>query len=79
MSEGIIKKRISGFRTREGKLKKGMGGTKPSELKRIIPVFFGSWKDKGVGHGQLDTVALCGNSLAGDFMWALLTNKIIPL
>ncbi len=71
MSVGTIKKRIFNFRKREGKLKRGMSGTKPSELKRIIPVFFGSWKDKGVGHGQLDTVALCGWTLAGNFMWAL--------
>jgi len=71
MSEGTIKNRIKGFNKKEGVKKKGLSGTKPSELKRIIPVFFGSWKDKPVGHGQLDTVALCGGSLAGDFMWAL--------
>ena len=71
MSEGTIKNRIKSFRKKEGVRKKGLSGTKPSELKRIIPVFFGSWKDKPVGYGQLDTVALCGSSLAGDFMWAL--------
>lgn len=71
MSVGTIKKRILKFREREGKLKKGLSGTKPSELKRIIPIFFGSWEDKGVGYGQIDTVALCGSSLLGDFIWAL--------
>ena len=71
ISEGTIKNRIKGFNKKEGVKKKGLSGTKPSELKRIIPIFFGSWKDKPVGYGQLDTVALCGGSLAGDFMWAL--------
>ena len=71
MSVGTVKKRIGDFRKREGKLQRGMSGTKASELKRIIPVFFGSWRNKGVGHGQLDTVALCAWSLAGDFMWVL--------
>jgi len=71
MSEGTIKNRIKSFRKKEGVRKKGLSGTKPSELKRIIPVFFGSWKDKPAGYGQLDTVALCGVSLAGDFMWVL--------
>jgi len=71
ISEGTVKSRIKGFKKKEGVKKKGLSGTKPSELKRIIPVFFGSWKDKPVGHGQLDTVALCGSSLVGDFMWAL--------
>jgi hypothetical protein len=71
MSEGTIKNRIKSFRKKEGVRKKGLSGTKPSELKRIIPVFFGSWKDRPVGYGQLDTVALCGSSLAGDFMWVL--------
>ena len=48
-----------------------MSGTQPSELKRIIPIFHGDWNKKDVGHGQLDTVCLCGWSLAGDFIWAL--------
>lgn len=71
MSEGTVKNRIKNFRKKEGVRSRGLSGTKPSELKSIIPMFFGSWKNKGVGYGQLDTVALCGNSLAGDFMWAL--------
>ncbi len=72
MSVGTIKNRIKKFRVKEGaRKKKGLSGTKPSELKRIIPVFFGSWKGKPSGYGQLDTVAFCGWSLAGDFMWVL--------
>ncbi len=71
MSEGTVKNRIKKFRDKEGVKKKGLCGTRPAKLKSIIPVFFGSWKDKGAGHGQLDTVALCGSSLAGDFMWVL--------
>jgi len=71
MSLGTVKNRIMEFRKKEGKKEKAISGTKPSELKRIIPIFFGDWKKKDVGYGQLDTVCLCNWSLSGDFMWAL--------
>jgi len=70
MSLGTIKNRIKYFKDKEGKKKKGLSGTTPSQLKKLIPVYHGDWKDKGVGYGQLDTV-WCGWSIAGDFFWAL--------
>jgi len=43
----------------------------PSHLKSIIPVFFGDWSEKPPGHGQLDTVVHCGDSLLGDMAYTL--------
>ena len=70
MSERTMKRRVGAFlhvRHRRG----GMTGTSPSHLKHIIPIFKGPWKDIPPGTGQLDTVAHCGSSLAGDFIWTV--------
>lgn len=50
---------------------KGKSSTKPSALKNIIPVFKGPWKDLSPGYKQIDTVALCGDTLIGDFIYIL--------
>ena len=71
MSERTVKRRVIAFRKEEGEKKKGRSGTSPSALKNIIPIRKGPWKDTAPGDGQLDTVALCGESLAGSFIWAL--------
>jgi len=70
MSEGTMKLKVGNFK-KARKKKGGMSSTKPSHLKEIIPMFFGSWKEKGPGHGQIDTVVHCGWSLAGDMAFTL--------
>lgn len=50
---------------------KGKSSTKPSALKTIIPIFKGPWKDLPPGYKQIDTVALCGDTLLGDFIYCL--------
>lgn len=50
---------------------KGKSSTKPSALKSIIPIFKGPWKDLPPGYRQIDTVALCGDTLLGDFTYIL--------
>jgi 5S rRNA maturation endonuclease (ribonuclease M5) len=51
---------------------KGLGGTKPgSLLKTQIPIRGESWDEKRPGYMEADTVAHCGGSLAGDFVWSL--------
>ena len=50
---------------------KGKSSTKPSSLKAIIPIFKGPWKDLPPGYKQIDTVALCGDTLLGDFIYIL--------
>lgn len=70
MSLGTLKNRV-------GKLMKkyeplhGKSSTRPSHLKSIIPIFKGPWSGFPPGYGQLDTVAHCGGSLLGDYMFSV--------
>jgi hypothetical protein len=70
MSEGSVKLRVSKFMA-GSQPSKGLSGTKPSKLKGLIPIFIGPWKDKPPGYGQTDTVAHCGNTLVGSFVWTV--------
>ncbi len=56
---------------------KGLGGTKPGHLLRNqIPIRTHSWDISQPGFVEADTVAHCGNSLAGDFIWSLTLTDI---
>ena len=69
MSERTVKRRIGEFvRIRRGN--RGLSGTKPSNLKQMIPVFTGPWEGKPPGHGQIDAVVHCGSSLRGGLVHA---------
>lgn len=70
MSEGTVKERVSHFMKAKGK-GRGHCTTSPSLLKHIIPIFHGDWSEKLPGSGQLDTVAHCGHTVAGDFVFTL--------
>ena len=51
--------------------KRGLCGTKPgSLLKNQIPIRSGNWDITKPGFCEADTVAHCGNSLVGDFVWS---------
>lgn len=51
---------------------KGRGGTKPGRwLKNQIPLASGHWDERRPGYMEADTVAHCGDSLEGDFLWSL--------
>ena len=68
MSERTVKRKVSEFeRTR----RKGQGfsSTSPSSIKTIIPISVGQWKDAEPGVLQVDTVAHCGSTLKGDFVY----------
>jgi len=71
MSERTVKRHVAKFRTEDGVRRKGLSGTSPSALKNIIPIRKGPWKNTLPGDGQLDTVAHCGESLLGSFIWTL--------
>lgn len=71
ISERTVKRKVAKFRQEEGVRKRGLSGTSPSALKNIIPIRKGPWKDTLPGDGQLDTVAHCGESLLGSFIWTL--------
>lgn len=70
MKEHTVRRRVSSLRGKYS-IQKGLGSTKPSALKSIIPIFKGPWKDLPPGNGQLDTVAHCGDTLLGDFIYTL--------
>ena len=70
MSEHTVRRRTAHLREKYG-IHKGMSSTKPSHLKSIIPIFKGPWHGLPPGNGQLDTVAHCGSSLTGDFIYTL--------
>lgn len=70
MKEHTVRRRVASF-DKARKKGKGLSGTRPSNLKAIIPIFSGPWKDMAPGYGQIDTVAHCGESLLGDFIWSL--------
>lgn len=70
MKEHTVRRRVASF-DKAKKKGKGLSGTKPSLLKAIIPIFSGPWKGMPPGYGQIDTVAHCGHSLLGDFIWSL--------
>jgi hypothetical protein len=51
---------------------RGRCGTKPGRLlKTEIPIRTGTWDVTRPGYLEADSVAHCGNSLAGDFIWSL--------
>lgn len=70
MSEHTVRRRTAHLREKYA-VCKGKSATKPSALKSIIPIFKGPWSNLPPGNGQLDTVAHCGDSLTGDFVYTL--------
>jgi hypothetical protein len=70
MSERTVKRKTTKLAQTHGE-NRGRSATKPSSLKSIIPIFKGPWKDLSAGNGQLDTVAHCGDTLLGDFIFTV--------
>jgi len=70
MKKRTVRRRCETFKRKHG-VCKGKSATKPSHLKSIIPIYKGSWSTFAPGNGQLDTVAHCGNSLIGDYVYTL--------
>jgi hypothetical protein len=58
--------------------RRGLGGTRPgSLLKNQIPIRTHFWDVSRPGFMEADTVAHCGNSLAGSFVWSLTMTDIL--
>jgi hypothetical protein len=54
-----------------------LGGTKPGNLLRHqIPIKTGQWNESRPGFVEGDTVAHCGGSLLGNFVWSLTVTDI---
>jgi hypothetical protein len=57
---------------------RGRGGTKPGSLLRSeIPIRTGTWDLSRPGYLEADSVAHCGASLAGSFIWSLTYTDIL--
>lgn len=57
---------------------RGLSGTRPGTLlKHQIPIRAMHWDITLPGFMEADTVAHCGNSLAGDFVWSLSLTDIL--
>jgi hypothetical protein len=51
---------------------KGLGGTQPGTLLRHhVPIQGEVWNEQRIGFMEADSVAHCGSSLAGNFIWSL--------
>lgn len=70
IKSATIDRRLEKFRT--FRHKKVFSMTKPgSMLKKQIPIKTSSWDETRLGYGELDTVAHCGSSAAGEFIFTL--------
>ena len=76
ISPATIDRLLRPVRGRAGR--KGLCGTRPgSLLKNQIPIRTHHWDITQPGFMEADTVAHCGNSLAGDFAWSLTLTDIL--
>jgi hypothetical protein len=78
MSLGTMKKRLSKFR-RMLFLSHGKSTTSPSSIHSMVPVRSGPWDKAPVGTMQIDTVAHCGNSTAGDYVFTVNSTDVSTL
>jgi hypothetical protein len=70
MSLGAMKVRTVRLAHTRGLLR-GISTTRSGALLKSVPVFFGSWKDKGPGQGQVDTVVHSGSKLIGTMAYTV--------
>lgn len=70
MSLGSMKVRTIAMAKKKG-LMRGISTTRSGELLRSVPVFFGSWENKGSGNGQIDTVVHSGPKLMGNMVYTV--------
>jgi hypothetical protein len=76
LSPATIDRLLKPFRANHKR--KGLSGTKPGRLlKNQIPIKTDHWDVTQPGYLEADTVAHCGNSLAGDFVWSITFTDIL--
>lgn len=78
MSEATVKRRVSGF-ARSRYVSHGKSSTKPGSILSVIPIRSDGWKESPAGTMQLDTVAHCGHTLIGDFVYTVNTTDVTTL
>lgn len=78
MSCATVKRRAEKF-SHIRKMVRGRSTTKPGSIKALIPIRTGPWIDAPAGTVQIDTVAHCGDSIAGDFISTVNTTDVATL
>jgi hypothetical protein len=78
MSMGLVKLRVGTF-THIRKMVRGRSTTKPGSIKSLIPIRSGPWDDAPAGTMQIDTVAHCNDSIAGDFVYTVNATDVATL
>lgn len=74
VSHATMERKLRGVRASFGK---GKSGTKPGNLlRKEIPISTTCWDTKIPGFVEADTVAHCGGSLMGNFIWSLTLTDI---
>jgi hypothetical protein len=69
ISAATLDRLLSQHKARRGK---GLGGTRPGSLLRHqVPIQGEVWNEQRVGFMEADSVAHCGGTLAGNFVWSL--------
>ncbi len=76
MSTGTLDHLLKPYRVRYKR--HGLTGTKPGYLlKNQIPIKTDHWDVKKPGFMEADSVALCGNSIAGEYAWGITLTDIL--
>jgi hypothetical protein len=78
MSLATVKRRTEKF-LHIRKMVRGKSTTKPGAIHTCIPIRTGPWNDAPVGTLQIDTVAHCGGSIAGDFVYTVNATDVTTL
>lgn len=69
ISAATLDRLLAGCKARAGR---GLSGTRPGSLLRHqVPIQGEVWDEKRLGFLEADSVAHCGGSLAGNFIWSL--------
>ncbi len=69
MSLGEMKRRVRTLTRKHGA--RGKGTTTPSQIRRMVKVYAGPWRNREPGHRQFDTVVHCGDILKGDMVYTV--------
>lgn len=78
MSLGTMKKRVAKFRRLYFPVR-GKSTTVPGAIRSVIPVRSGPWATAPAGTMQVDTVAHCGSTVAGDYAFTVNSTCVATL
>ena len=78
MSMATVKRRAGTF-SHLRKMVRAKSTTKPGSILSLIPVRSGPWQNAEAGTVQIDTVAHCGDTVAGDFVFTVNATDVATL